>query len=354
VERFSTPERLAVIRETVDWLGIPLVVWSTEDPCWHEEWCVPYVEALRPDLVATICTEYVAKYHAMGFEAAVLPFGYNHELYRPVAPRKEYACDITVVASFYTAQFHRMNRKRSIHDLLTPLLDQGYDLRIWGRDWDKAPQYGVPVPKEMWCGTLDHWEAPAVYNSAKIVLGFMNEFDYATNLTMRICEIMGAGGFLLTSRTSATEALFTHGQHLVMSASPAETLALVEHYLGQPEERAQIAAAGERLVRANHTYAHRARVFVELVTLCTELRRRQRHCWNPALLPCLPPRPYCPCDDSSSSDSESGSETSSWTETTSDHISWSESLSDSSSESESLFDSSSETESDTDESGDRT
>jgi spore maturation protein CgeB len=329
---FPSPERLDVIRESLNRYGVPLVFWTTEDPCWHEQYCVPYVQRVQPDLVATICKEYVERYEALGFRAACLPCGYNPAVCRPTAPRLKYACDIAVVANFYTADFHQMNRKRSLHDLLVPLLDQGYDVKIWGSHWNRAPEFGVPLPGGVCRGYLPHREAPAVYNSAKIVIGLQNEFDFETNLTMRTCEILGSGSFLLTSRTKAVEAFFEHKQHLIMSGSPEETRELVAHYLAHPEERAQIAAAGEALVSSQHTYGHRALELLEVLATFETVRALRHdsdrksdpdpdHKSHP-----LPRGPYfccCPCCshrcrhchchhcDCSSSDSSSSSSSSS-------------------------------------------
>ena len=306
---FPTPERLDLIRETLSRYEIPLVYWSTEDPCWHEQYCVPYVHRVQPDLVATICNEYVERYEALGFRAACLPFGYNPAVCQPVEARPEYACDIAVVANFYTTDFYRMNRKRSLEQLVIPLLDQGYDIKIWGAHWERAPQFGVHLPEGVWRHWLPHREAPAVYNSAKIVLGLQNEFDFETNLTMRTCEVLGAGGFLLTSRTRAVERFFEHKQHLVMSSSPEETRELVAYYLAHPEERAEIAAAGEALVSSQHTYGHRALDLLQILTVAG-IGRAVR---NPAggRSHRLPPGPYHPCPPSSSSSDDTSSDTSS-------------------------------------------
>lgn len=261
---FPTTERREFIRKVLDLHQLPLIYWATEDPCWHEKWSVPVVESLKPDLVVTICRECVPRYDALGFRAACLPFGYNHELYRPVAPWPEYACDITVVATFYTDDFDKLNRKRSLLQLVSPLLDRDYDIQIWGNNWNLAPEYGMHLRDGVWKGYLNHRKAPAVYNSAKIVIGVQNEFNFASNLTMRTCEVLGSGGFLLSSRTLAIERLFQHRKHLVMSSSPEETLALVDYYLTHPKERARIAAAGQAEVRSRHTYAHRARELLDL------------------------------------------------------------------------------------------
>lgn len=265
---FPTQERLDVIREVLNRYQAPLVYWATEDPLWHEQWSIPYVKRCQPDLVATVCAESVSKYEALGLRAIVLPFGYNDELYRSVPAEPQFACDIAVVANFYTTNFHNGGRKRSLGDLVTPLLERGYAMKIWGHNWAVAPEYGVPLREGVWQGYLEHRETPALYNSAQIVIGLQNEFDGATNLTMRTCEVMGAGGFLLTSRTKAVESLFDDKVHLVMSNSAEETLSLVDYYLANPEERLQIAAAGQAHVRARHTYARR------VVALLLEVFRR--------------------------------------------------------------------------------
>lgn len=269
---FPTDERLAVIREAVDRHRVPLIYWATEDPCWHERWSVPYVQKARPDLVLTICTEYVRRYAQMGLRAACLPFGYNHELYKPTAPRPEFACDIALVANFYTDNFDQLNRKRSLNELVVPLLKGGYDLKIWGWNWDKAPNVGLPNVAGKWNAYLNHRDAPAVYSSAKIVIGLQNEFDFSTNLTMRTCEVMGSGALLLASRTKAVEGLFTNGQHLVTSGSPFETLAQVSYYLLAQKEREKVAQAGQAEVRAKHTYAHRAQELLDIFDFYRNLR----------------------------------------------------------------------------------
>ncbi|HLO04245.1 MAG TPA: glycosyltransferase [Symbiobacteriaceae bacterium] len=303
---FATEPRLKVIRQCVDAHKIPLVYWATEDPCWHERWSVPYVQRVKPDLVATICKEYVPRYEAMGLRAIALPFGYNHELFQTVAPRPGYTCDIAIVANFYTADYYSVNRRRSLEDLVTPLLTQGHRVMIWGNNWHVAPQFGVPVRQGMWYGYLHHKEAPVVYNSAKIVIGLQNEFDYETNLTMRTCEVMGAGGFLLTSRTKAISSFFEERKHLVASSSAAETLALVKHYLAHPEERAEIAAAGQAFVRMGHTYADRAvKLLLPVLARGGEVRSMEAES-EPVVT--LLHTPYCDCCHSDHDQSGSASD----------------------------------------------
>jgi spore maturation protein CgeB len=53
-----------------------------------------------------------------------------------------------------------------------------------------------------------------------------------------------------------------HSQHLVMSASAEETLALVDYYLQNEKERKEIALHGQKLVLAKHTYRQRAETFL--------------------------------------------------------------------------------------------
>lgn len=60
------------------------------------------------------------------------------------------------------------------------------------------PYLGKNIPEDWLHGYIHYLEARKVYNSADIVVGIQN---HLTQLTQRIYEILGAGGFLLTADT---------------------------------------------------------------------------------------------------------------------------------------------------------
>lgn len=154
-------------------------------------------------------------------------------------------------------------RARSLEILLYPLLEKEYDVLLCGRDWERSVVFRkYALTKVAYRGPISFEETFKVYKSAKIILNLQNQNVYPTQVTSRTFEILGAGGFQLTTRTPAVEKLFTHRRHLVLSDAPAETLELVDYYLQNEQERQKIAMSGQEEVLAHHTYRHRAETFL--------------------------------------------------------------------------------------------
>lgn len=229
--------------------------WATEDPVWTKQWSFRYIRMAKPDYIFTIDRETVPKYNYRGLKAYYLQWGCNPKFHRPGDQRDEYSCDIAVVAS---APFEwNSYRLKSVKTLLKPLVENNYDVVIWGEGWDNInPRiFGFKVKESQLRGKLPYVKTNDVYSSAKIVLGFQNNFYESTQRTY---EILGARGFLLAPATNAITELFDHKKHLIISNSEAKTLKLVDYYLKHDDERKKIAAAGQKQVYEKHTYAHRA------------------------------------------------------------------------------------------------
>jgi spore maturation protein CgeB len=90
-------------------------------------------------------------------------------------------------------------------------------------------------------------------------------FDHARSLVTdrspqikgRNFEIPGAGGFLLTSRADNLEEYFVPGEEIATFASKSELAGQIRHYLGHPDERERIRAAGHARALREHTYERR-------------------------------------------------------------------------------------------------
>jgi len=99
-------------------------------------------------------------------------------------------------------------------------------------------------------------------NRAKIVLNIHAE-EYADTET-RVYEVLGCGAFLLSERLSA-ENPFGDGD-LVQVASPDQFPDRIAYFLSHSEERAHIAEQGHRAALGGHTYRHRAREIVGVMS----------------------------------------------------------------------------------------
>jgi spore maturation protein CgeB len=253
--KIHTRSNLEVLGELLKRYRIKHAYWSTEDPRWTDRWSLPFIEATRPDYIFTIDKGSVPFYRERGCRAYYLTWACNPQYHRPAAPRREYSCDIALVAT--AGVTWSSYRRDSARILLKPLVERKYNILIWGKRWDKLdPEIvGFDVAAENLRGKLPYQETNHVYSSAKIVLGFQN---LTTDLTARTFEILGARGFMLAPATEAVLHSFKPGKHLVVSRSEEETVRLVDYYLEHEEERKQIALQGQKEVYASYTYRHRA------------------------------------------------------------------------------------------------
>ena len=82
---------------------------------------------------------------------------------------------------------------------------------------------------------------------------------------LRIMDIMGAGGFVLTSYCAETAELFEEDHEIVMFRTPEELLEKVDYYLAHDKEREQIAQAGHKKVMHCYTYERKIKQLLEWV-----------------------------------------------------------------------------------------
>ncbi|ACV62023.1 conserved hypothetical protein [Desulfofarcimen acetoxidans DSM 771] len=253
--KIHTKAKLAILKNLAEKHKVKQAYWATEDPRWTNEWSLPYIEATGQNYIFTINRGSLPFYRKRGYTAHYLPWACNPEFHRPHMRQEAYHCDIAIVAT--AGVTWNSYRKNSVQILLQPLLEKGYNIKIWGSRWDKVDPsiVGFKVDTGPLMGKLPYEETNYVYSSAKIILGLQN-----TNreLTARTFEVLGARGFLLSPTTPAVLETFTPGKHLEVTRSAGETLEKVNYYLAHEAERIKIATTGQAEVYAKHTYEHRA------------------------------------------------------------------------------------------------
>lgn len=106
-------------------------------------------------------------------------------------------------------------------------------------------------------GPVDYYDfAPYVFKNAKINLNISLR-SIISGMPLRVFDIMGAGGFLLTNFQSDFLDFFVPGEDFVYYDSKADLMDKIAYYLSHEDERAQIAENGFRKVAEQHTYKHR-------------------------------------------------------------------------------------------------
>ena len=100
-------------------------------------------------------------------------------------------------------------------------------------------------------------EMPKIFHLSKINLNFTSK-PIRTGLPLRIWDILGAGGFVLTNYQSEIPEYFEIGQDLETYSSEEELLDKIGYYLAHEEERRMIAESGYR--KAKECYSLKTKV----------------------------------------------------------------------------------------------
>lgn len=169
-------------------------------------------------------------------------------------------CDACFTGSYW-------NDHREVIDNLGALA--GRRVRVHGHNWER-----VPAMREFDQGPLPYDRLNALYNSATLVIDDANRQTkpYAS-LNSRVFDALAAGTLVVTNNRRGSEEVFQG--RLPVYESPAELRQLVGHYTEHSEERVSLVRELADMVRAEHTYWHRAR---QLRDYLAEHVRRLRYC----------------------------------------------------------------------------
>lgn len=234
--------------------NIPLVYWAIDDPPDFRRMSLPLSRGAR--LVLTPAEECLPLYQQAHIPAHYFHFACNPSFHHSSPSAPEYACDLMLVANYYTSYPQRKFGSEIILYPLLKLLDP-FSLKVYGNEhWLKNADNFV-LPEGVYQGYLTYDQLPTAYSSAKIILGLHSVTDSPTMMSMRTFEALGCGAFFFTHWTPALENLFKNHVHLVWSRNPDETLELIHFYLAREDLRLKIARQGQEEVYRYHTYKHR-------------------------------------------------------------------------------------------------
>ncbi|MBQ5431139.1 MAG: glycosyltransferase [Lachnospiraceae bacterium] len=115
-------------------------------------------------------------------------------------------------------------------------------------------------------GGVDYWtEMPFVFHNSKVNLNFTIP-NIKSGIPLRVWDVLGAGGFLLTNFQAELPMYFENGKHLLWFSSEEELEEKAAYYCDPRHEsrRIAIAHAGYELVAKEHTYRKRLEKMLEL------------------------------------------------------------------------------------------
>ncbi len=116
-----------------------------------------------------------------------------------------------------------------------------------------------------YCGSVDYWsEMPKVFHQSKINLNFTIP-NIKSGIPLRIWDVLGAGGFLLTNYQAEIPLYFKEGEDLVCFDGVEDLVQKAGYYLAHEDERAQIAKNGYEKVKKYHSYVQRIQTILDTV-----------------------------------------------------------------------------------------
>ena len=245
--------------------GILHAYWAIDDPDLFRLISLPM--AKKADLVFTTDAGCIDAYKEQGADARFLIYGCNPSVHRRVPPEDAYRHDLVLMAHNYNVWWnpgHFSYRLAGINHILRPLVENDYDLMVWGLWW-QDPDRIYHLPDKNYGSALPPGHEAQVYSSAKIVLGLQSVGTSTSMLSIRTFEALCCGAFHLSQYSPALEHYFRKGIHMEWSRSPEETLELADFYLKRDSARERIARQGRREVLEKYTLKHSAASALEVL-----------------------------------------------------------------------------------------
>lgn len=103
---------------------------------------------------------------------------------------------------------------------------------------------------------------PVIFKCSKINLNMTNR-AIRSGIPLRIFDILGCGGFLISNYQPEILELFTPDEDIVLYDSIPDLLAKIDFYLKHDDIRTQIAKNGYEKVKKYHTYENRLRYMLK-------------------------------------------------------------------------------------------
>lgn len=175
------------------------------------------------------------------------------DFYAP--PDALYLTDKTIAAQYYIGnKITSLERIR----LLSQLAEQFPTDIYTGSDTSGIPQ----LRNRGLVNTLT--EMPLVFNNSTINLNFTSK-PIRSGIPLRIWDIAGCGGFMITNFQAELPEYFTPGEDIEVYESADDLLDKCGYYLENPKRAKEIAQNGLENIMAHHTYTHRVEEMLRIV-----------------------------------------------------------------------------------------
>lgn len=229
----------------------------------------PQLDLSPYDLILTSFPHFVDRFRQMGGNSEYFRIGFGTKVLNSLED----------VQSCYPVAFvGTLSNAGGIHGSGTGLLEyvsSRSPIQFWGQGIEAVDE-DSPIRRsfhgEAW--GIDMYRVLA---KAGIVLNRHAGWAENNANNMRLYEATGVGAMLLTDYKDNLGQLFKIGKEVVAYRSKYECAKLIKYYLEHEEERASIAAAGQRRTLEEHTYYHRMGELVQIVGRYLRTPERAAH-----------------------------------------------------------------------------
>ncbi len=151
---------------------------------------------------------------------------------------------------------------------LVEMLSDHFKLKVYGDEsWGSSRK-----SKLSYMGYAEHYtEMIKIMRCSAININATRVF-VESGLPMRIFDVLGSKGFLVSNTKSDMTGLLKEGRDLVVYRDLKELKEVIDHYLFHEKERAEITSCGYETVKQRHTYVHRIREMMASVKEKVEAR----------------------------------------------------------------------------------
>lgn len=259
------------------------------------------------DVLLSPIRSYISRYENMGYRARYLPHAFNSAVLRQLPNRAPVDEVVIFVGGLIRASGYHFKREQLLEEIvqvlplrifssqaeLTPLgdlLDTGmrralyYLMQLLGASGvptDKLRRLPVIGRASLWkhaplrqINTVLYPQmSPALYGKefyetqrkSAVTLNVQGDNALQEAVNMRLFEVTGVGGCLLTDAKNNLGELFEIDREIVTFNSAAECVEKARWLLDHPAEREAIAQAGHRRTMRDHTFSQRGSMLVAII-----------------------------------------------------------------------------------------
>lgn len=166
------------------------------------------------------------------------------------------------ILGFKAASLERIRCLNQMSRLLMPLRGKSIDRKDGVHLFtDSSSMEWQALTEELPLVNLHHavdyeTELAGVFQKSRINLNFTIP-NIQTGLPLRVWDVMGAGGFLLSNEQGEIHSLLKPGEHLECFSSSEELMDKTLFYLKQEDARQKIARQGQQYIQRAHTVEKR-------------------------------------------------------------------------------------------------